>query len=1030
MLISALKRIISVLIIISSAIQLTGYNAVFAAETKDPYNFIYMSAFDGEKYYLPANFGYRDGFGSNTSTGHYVAWENVDFYEAPVSVQLSYATMHTGAIAELRLDSVNGPVVATFTPEPTGNMFAEGFIEVNVEKEITGVHDLYFMWKNSYLNIKYLQFKRFGEDNLGYSIFEGINEEIIYDDLSINELSYEIKLLNRLGMLSFIKETKFDSKKVVTRAEFAQALCGFYTDTVEKNGMYFYDLPENHTKSKYVNFMYEKGIIEMTPDKHFRPDTVITVEQALSLIKKIYCLPKNNNKLVKQAEKNLETEILSGVKTKLSGELTRQDLACMLSNAVEAKYIRYDALNGSKIGMEFTEGILKETRKLDKTYGTVTAVPSTSLSNVESGFTEGWVMIGDFVYNDPKNLAQKYLGYNSVIFYKEIDGERTVEAIYPRSNVSETIIDTTKDDELVSVSQNSIDYYSAASQQRIKKKKLAKTVYFVYNGKAIDESIDKFINAADFRGKIRIIDNKDCTVVMIDEYRNVLLKCIDSSESEFLDRITDEVIDLSDVNTTVYSNSHTIMNSDIPAESAAYIYRSKNTTGTPITRIVILPDKKITGVINSIDEDILTIDSEEYKIARENTNAYTVGAYCTFVLNTHNEVIWSEEKTPEELKLGIFVKHIWSGEDEAPVSVKLFTGDGTVEKIECSDRLMLDGVVRSENEYIVSGKDKYKGLADVEIRTPVMYMLDEENRLTVLDTCLEGGKTKYDNLIKVGEEKKYRFSNRSRILIDYNTGHGLIPFDTTSTLISLWSGIDDTGDLIEPFQNQIASVQYPTGQAYSTRGNEKIANVFVWKERTKADTGAKKDDFILVDKVIEALDEEGMPTRAIEGYIGADKLIRYVSDQSSVDMEKLNHVLDTIECGDYVYISSDTENKIIELEVNYFHDGVASRDGVSAVLHGETGGSYRIQHDGWMSGLRSLCKVIDVEDNFIFVRVGEGDDAIEEAYALTEAVVLKVRRGKIETGLTIKEVFNSEINGADAVVMVSEGRAQHIVVYE
>ena len=66
MLISALKRILSVLIIISSVIQLMGVNLAFADTTKDPFKLIYISEFDGDNYYLPANFSYRDGFGTDT----------------------------------------------------------------------------------------------------------------------------------------------------------------------------------------------------------------------------------------------------------------------------------------------------------------------------------------------------------------------------------------------------------------------------------------------------------------------------------------------------------------------------------------------------------------------------------------------------------------------------------------------------------------------------------------------------------------------------------------------------------------------------------------------------------------------------------------------------------------------------------------------------------------------------------------------------------------------------------------------------
>lgn len=1027
--INAFKRIISVLITISSVVQLCAYNLAFAAgeEYKDPYKPIYMSEFDGDNYFLPANFGYRDGFGSNTSTGHYVAWKDVNFDKAPVSVELSYGTMHSGAVAEIRIDSMTGRVIATFTPEPTGNMFTEGIVEVNVQQEVTGVHDLYFIWKTNYLNIKYLKFKRYGEDNLGYSLFGGLSEDVIYDDIDTNSLSYEIKILNKLGMLGFIQDTKFDGKKTVTKADFAQALCGFYTDEVVCDESYFYDLPTSHTKSKYVGYLYQKGIIDMTVDAHFKPDATITTQQALNAIKKIFNLPKEDNEIIAMTEKNIEKTILLGVAGKLTDDLTRQNLVLMLSNAMEATYITYQQNDTIDFGLHFTEGILKETRNINKTSGLINAVPSTSLSNVESGLRNDEVLLDGTVYKDPKGLAGKYLGYNCVVFYEEDDDELIVEAIYPKNNVSETIIDTTKGDELEIFSQQVIEYKN--KDEITKKINLAKTVYFVYNGKAIDETIDRFVDVNTFTGTVRIINNRDSMAVLIDEYQNALLECIDSSKFKYLDKITDTVYDFSDDNTTVYKNSRPIMSGDIPQESAAYIYRSKNSTDSKLTRIVIIENNELTGIVSSIDEDKIIIDSTEYKIAKENKNTYPLGFFGTFVLNTYNEIIWGEKVSGNELQLGIFLGYRMS-EIEEKVMVRLSTGGDNVESYECTQKFILDGVTRNEVNEIANGKNEYKGLVDVNLRTPVMFMLNEDNRLAVLDTYHEGRKARYDSLVMVGTKQKYRFLNSPRILVEQGNGYGCVPFETESQLISFWAGADDSCIEIEPFWNQISSIEFPVGQAYSTKGNEKIANIFVWSDRERADTGAVASDFILFDRIIKTLDPDELPARAIIGYIGKEKVTRFISDQSSVDAAKLDNIMDNLKRGDYIYVSVDPKNNITDIEVNYFCDGVSTRNGIKSVLYKDNGGKYRATHDLSLNGLRAFCKVIDIEDKYMFVRVGTGSDAIEEVYALSSPDILKVEGGYIETGLTTKEVFNSDTYGADAVVMVSDGFARQIIIYE
>ena len=42
--------------------------------------------------------------------------------------------------------------------------------------------------------------------------------------------------------------------------------------------------------------------------------------------------------------------------------------------------------------------------------------------------------------------------------------------------------------------------------------------------------------------------------------------------------------------------------------------------------------------------------------------------------------------------------------------------------------------------------------------------------------------------------------------------------------------------------------------------SERIADIFVWIDRAKPDADAKASEFILVDKVIDTLDEDDMPS--------------------------------------------------------------------------------------------------------------------------------------------------------------------------
>ena len=91
--------------------------------------------------------------------GDYTVYKNVMFDATPVSFTLSYGSEKESPEISVRLDSVDGPLLATVTASPTGSYFTykQANADVAYDGTLEGYHDLY-LCMNSGLNIDWFEF--------------------------------------------------------------------------------------------------------------------------------------------------------------------------------------------------------------------------------------------------------------------------------------------------------------------------------------------------------------------------------------------------------------------------------------------------------------------------------------------------------------------------------------------------------------------------------------------------------------------------------------------------------------------------------------------------------------------------------------------------------------------------------------------------------------------------------------------------------------------------------------------------------
>ena len=115
--------------------------------------------------------------------GNYTVYKGVDFKQIPTGVNLTYAGEGSPEIT-VRVDSVDGPVIAKVTVEPTGSYTSYTTIPMELEPNLDidlGLHDVY-LCLNAGLNVDSFEF--LGENvvqfaNATQTAYEGENAQVV-----------------------------------------------------------------------------------------------------------------------------------------------------------------------------------------------------------------------------------------------------------------------------------------------------------------------------------------------------------------------------------------------------------------------------------------------------------------------------------------------------------------------------------------------------------------------------------------------------------------------------------------------------------------------------------------------------------------------------------------------------------------------------------------------------------------------------------------------------------------------------------
>lgn len=123
-------------------------------------------------------------------------------------------------------------------------------------------------------------------NSLTNSVYMFISNYVTFDDIVGRWSQKSIDDLASRKILSGVGEDKFEPERNISRAEFVTAIVKAVGFKVEADDMPFIDISSEMWYSDFVSVAYSNGLISGYGDNTFRPNDVITREEAMVIVSK------------------------------------------------------------------------------------------------------------------------------------------------------------------------------------------------------------------------------------------------------------------------------------------------------------------------------------------------------------------------------------------------------------------------------------------------------------------------------------------------------------------------------------------------------------------------------------------------------------------------------------------------------------------------------------------------------------------------------------------------------------------------
>ncbi len=642
-----------------------------------------------------------------------------------------------------------------------------------------------------------------------------------------------IEVLSALEILKGDPEGTFRPNDTITRAEFAAVICralGLGDAAVGIGGSTrYYDVPQGHWATGYINMATQQGIINGDPEGTFRPEDPVLYEEAVKMVVATLgytpAAMRDGGYPTGFITIASQERILKNVTGTNGSRAPRSMVAQMTFNALEVPIMAQTTFTqgAGYITYEKTDRMLLDNLDVEKMEGTVVQVPGSTTNRTEKNQITFDVdrryeyINGNRVYYNVQNFNQKmdvgktnamdYLESYCSVYVRGMDeDEAVIIAIYPKNGkttfmeIEDVNINTAKLDELTT--RGRLYYYdksySSSREQSVYLDQSQITYYYngtKENGATIDDiknQLDKGIN-----GVIRLVNNdndSEYDVVFIYDYTDIVVEDVNLKNYRILGKNNGGSLYLDntepDASFTIEKNGREIELSDIRKDDVLSYYGRVEDRKLLSGKVIVSPNSVVEGSITSYspDDNEIEVDYEKFEYKPENFTErdLKVGNYGMFYLNFRNIIIGSDTKIMlSNTKFGFITKIGTSGGISASLEARMLTADGNWVTYNFANKVIVNGADNSINatslmddsvwnEYKPTDWSCTEPVTNVrKVYSLVTYTVDSKNQIKRINFDLT-------NTNVTGDDYQYKAFNSSYNAVAESLG-GI--YTTGSTLI-------------------------------------------------------------------------------------------------------------------------------------------------------------------------------------------------------------------------------------------------------
>ena len=536
-----------------------------------------------------------------------------------------------------------------------------------------------------------------------------------YTDVNEDAVYYEaVTTLNSLGILELDEKEGFKPDSSVTRAEFASIITkilGMDNLLNEQTKVSkFIDVPVTNLASKYINNVFELGLMEGYGDK-FGPEEFITYEQAIKVIINSlgYTIVANGKGgyptgyLMVASEKNITKKIDLAV----GKYAKRSDIAQMIFNALDVDLMNINSfnINGS---YKVTPGqtLLSEKMKVIKGTGQVTANYTTKLKG-KSTLKKDEVEIGGNLYKIGHTNANNLLGYQVTYYSKEENDQDVLLAI--QKDKKSGVVKVNSEDINADTNLSRFAFWKNDGDRQPEKLDLDKNASVIYNGEYYPEATDG--NLKPLSGSVVLLDSNGDNlydVIFVSSYETYVVDNVDVNTKRIYFKYDasfngNAFIELdsndSSYKFTLQNNNKDIELKDIKEWSVLSIVQSVYDIDKKL--LVIVTNNTIKGIATekNNDENKIGIDAKIYKVLNDlDFNNIKLDTKYTFYLDFQDKIVAFEQDPLKNNNYAYLVKTSYEPQGVKDYgSFRLFTANGKFINLDGTDKIKFNGETKQAN---------------------------------------------------------------------------------------------------------------------------------------------------------------------------------------------------------------------------------------------------------------------------------------------------------------------------------------------